>query len=439
MKHEKYSLGYDALRVWARWLHRMIHKRITVAGLVNIPKDKPVIFAPNHQNALMDAMAVLLTTKHQPTWLARADIFKNKFISRILFFLKMSPVYRIRDGKESLGKNDEVFDLSIRVLKNNRSLALFPEAQHTFKRQSAAHKKAVPRIAFMAEEREDFNLDIHIIPVGLYYDHYYRFNRELIITFGKPIRVKDFESLHRENPGAATIALRKEIYNRLVPLTIHIKSRENYEVYETLREIYRNDLSGKIKPQERLEFEKAFIRKVEEFEAKSPDEARKLFELADSYRQKLDHIDVDDKVARKSWTVLRAIWNAFLSGISFPVFLYGWLNFFLGFHLPSIMVRKKIKDRVFWATVEYVAWIIFIPLFLLIQWGIVWAVSGDFWLSIIYLLSLPLFGKLALNLSGFYRRTLQMIRLAAGGARARSIRYLRRQILEKIERISKSI
>lgn len=437
MKHEKYSFGYDALRVWARWLHRMIHKRITVAGLENIPKDKPVIFAPNHQNALMDAMAVLLTTKHQPTWLARADIFKNRFVSRILYFLKMSPVYRIRDGKESLGKNDEVFDLSIRVLKNNKSLAVFPEAQHSFKRQSLPHKKAVPRIAFMAEEREEFNLDIHIIPVGLYYDHYYRFNRELMVNYGDPIQVKEFEDQYRENPGAANIALRKEIYNRLVPLTIHIKSREHYPEYETLREIYRNDLPGKIKPQERLELEKAFIRKVENFEKKSPDEARKLFELAENYGQKLDHIDVEDKGAGKIWTTLRAIWNTFLSGISLPVFLYGWLNFFLGFHLPSILIRKKIKDRVFWATVEYVAWIIFIPMFLLIQWGVFWAVSGSFLYSIIYLLTLPFFGKLALNLNDFYRKTIQQIRLVSAGKKTRfQIKRLREDILTLIGHFS---
>ena len=429
MKHEKYSFGYDVLRVWARWLHRMIHKRITITGIENIPQDKPVIFAPNHQNALMDAMAVLLTTKHQPTWLARADIFKNKFVSRILYFLKMSPVYRIRDGKESLGKNDEVFDLSIRVLKNNKSLALFPEAQHSFKRQSLPHKKAVPRIAFMAEEREDFNLDIHIIPVGLFYDHYYRFNRELIVHYGEPIRVKDFEAQYRENPGAATIALRKEIYNRLVPQTIHIKSRDKYAAYEALREIYRNDLPPKTRPQERLELEKAFIRKVEDFEATSPDETQKLFELAENYRQNLEQVDVEDKVARKSWTVLRAIWNTFLSGITLPVFLYGWLNFFLGFHLSSILVRKKIKDRVFWATVEYVAWIISIPLFLLIQWGAVWAISGDFWLSMLYLLTLPLFGKLALNLNDFYRKTLQQIKWVSTRKKARSrIKMIRQEI-----------
>ncbi|MDD3526473.1 MAG: 1-acyl-sn-glycerol-3-phosphate acyltransferase, partial [Bacteroidales bacterium] len=150
MKHENYSLGYDLLRIHARLLHRLIHRRITVSGLENIPKDVALILAPNHQNALMDAMAVLLTVPPQPVWLARADIFGNPVINKILHFLKISPVYRIRDGKNNLSKNDEVFDLALRVLKNKRALAIFPEGMHTFRRQSAPHKKAIPRIAFMA-------------------------------------------------------------------------------------------------------------------------------------------------------------------------------------------------------------------------------------------------------------------------------------------------
>ena len=83
----------------------------------------------------------------------------------------------------------------------------------------------------------------------------------------------------------------------------------------------------------------------------------------------------------------------------------------------------------FWATVEYVAWIISIPLFLLIQWGAVWAISGDFWLSMLYLLTLPLFGKLALNLNDFYRKTLQQIKWVSTRKKARSrIKMIRQEI-----------
>lgn len=435
MNHEKYSFGYDVLRVYARWVHRMIHRRITIAGMENLPQDKPIIFAPNHQNALMDAMAVLLATKHQPTWLARADIFKNKTISKILYFLKISPVYRMRDGKENLGKNDAVFELAVRVLKNNKSLALFPEGQHTFKRQTAVHKKAVPRIAFMAEEMEGFNLDIHIVPTGLFYDHYNKFNRELIITFGEPVKIRDFKAQYQENPGAAALALRDEIYARLIPLTLQIHSKEHYNDYEVLREIFRNDLPGTLSPVEKLEKEKQFIRRVEACEKESPEETDEIFKLTRDYDKKLKALKVEDNVVRQKRTGLRAMGNAFLCGISLPVFLYGWINFFLGFHLPSILIRKKIKDEVFWATVEYVSWILFIPVFLLIQWGVVWIATGNFLISLVYLVTLPLFGKAALCLNDFYKKTLHQLRLT-GTSKAGVIRNLRNQILEKIKRLS---
>ncbi len=429
MNHEQYSLGYDALRVYARWLHKMIHRRITIAGMENLPKDKPIIFAPNHQNALMDAMAVLLATKHQPTWLARADIFKNKTIRKILYFLKISPVYRMRDGKENLGKNDAVFELAVRVLKNNKSLALFPEGQHTFKRQTAAHKKAVPRIAFMAEEREDFTLDIHIVPTGLFYDHYNRFNRELIVTFGEPVKISDFKKQYQENPGAAAISLRNEIYAKLIPLTLQIHSKEHYDEYELLREVFRNDLPKNTKPVNKLEQEKQFIRNVEAFEKGAPKKAEEILKYAEEYRNKLSSLKISDEVVRLKNAGLRAFAYAFLSGITLPVFLYGWLNFFLGFHLPSVLIRKKIKDEVFWATVEYVAWIMTIPIFLLIHWGVVWIVTGNFWYAMIYLVTLPLFGKAALYLKDFYKRTLQQVRWTTS---AKPVRVQLKKLRKKI-------
>ena len=55
-------------------------------GVENINPDDHLIFAPNHQNALMDALAVLFTHKGQPVFLARADIFKKKAIASVPLF-----------------------------------------------------------------------------------------------------------------------------------------------------------------------------------------------------------------------------------------------------------------------------------------------------------------------------------------------------------------
>ena len=164
MKYEKWSLGYWVLKQYVRFVDWIIHNKTIMLGMDNIPKDKPLVFVPNHQNALSDPMAILLNTKFQPVWLARADIFKNKTVALLLRFMKIMPVYRIRDGKDELTKNDKTFADSIKVLKSNGVLALFPEGTHTGKRQMISHKKAAPRIIFMAEEKSDKNLNIQIIP-----------------------------------------------------------------------------------------------------------------------------------------------------------------------------------------------------------------------------------------------------------------------------------
>jgi 1-acyl-sn-glycerol-3-phosphate acyltransferase len=429
MKHENYSLGYDILKVHARLLHRFIHRNITVLGLENIPKNTPIIFAPNHENALMDAMAVLLSCPMQPTWLARADIFGNPVVDAILNFLKISPVYRIRDGKESLAKNDEVFDLSIRVLKNKKSLALFPEAMHNFRRQTIAHKKAVPRIAFMAEENENFTLGLQVIPVGLNYSNYYKVNRELIVNFGKPIFLHDYEKQYRDNKNTAIVALRTEIHNRLVPLTLNIKSKQHYDEYETLLEIYNNNAGHYKNAVEKFERGQEAVKKIELWEVGHPEGSKALFDNAREYRDRIDKLKISDKTIRQKPGLFRVMLNGVVALLSLPLFLYGWLNFFFSLWLPIIIVRKKMRDKSFWATFEFTLWIILVPIFTLLQTFLVWVFTKDLWITLAYFVSLPLFGKLSMYLADYYKSTIQRFRVLAAGKVINGIVALRDKIV----------
>ena len=192
MKYEKWSFGYWCIKKYVTFADWLIYKKIVITGKNNIPRNKPIVFAPNHQNALSDSVAVILHTRFQPVWLGRADIFKSKHLAAILKFIKIIPAYRIRDGRENLAKNDKTFNDSVKILENIAALALFPEATHSGKRQMMAHKKAVSRIVFLAEEKTNNILDIQIIPTGIYYSHYWKFNRSLVLNFGEPICVKDF-------------------------------------------------------------------------------------------------------------------------------------------------------------------------------------------------------------------------------------------------------
>jgi 1-acyl-sn-glycerol-3-phosphate acyltransferase len=61
---DRFSLRYRLLKIYAIFGHWIFYRRIEVKFRERIPRDRPVLLAPNHQNALMDAMAPLLTTRH---------------------------------------------------------------------------------------------------------------------------------------------------------------------------------------------------------------------------------------------------------------------------------------------------------------------------------------------------------------------------------------
>ena len=161
---EKYSAGYTILKTAANfWHNKFFYRKVIVIGRENINPEDHLIYAPNHQNALMDALAVLFTLKGQPVFLARADIFRSKVMASILYFLKILPVYRIRDGYDNLKSNDWIFQKTIDVLRNKNGLVILPEGSHVGTRRLRQLKKGICRIAFQADEATGFKMNIKIV------------------------------------------------------------------------------------------------------------------------------------------------------------------------------------------------------------------------------------------------------------------------------------
>ena len=410
MKYEKWSLGYWMLKQYVRFVDWIIHKEVVVLGKENIPSDKPFLIAPNHQNALSDPMAILLHTKYQPVWLARADIFKNPIAAFILRFLKIMPVYRLRDGKDQLAKNDKTFSDSIKVLRNNKPLALFPEAAHSAKRQMLAHKKAVPRIVFLAEEKASDNLDIHIIPTGIFYSSYWKFNRSVLVKFGQPILVNNYLEEYATSQNSATMALRDDLQQAIEPLTININSKEFYESFELIREIYGKKYlksQGKIDNLvNRFYSDQQLVNKLDKLAANEPKEAENLSAEVKNYNRL-----VKSKGLR-NWLVENPEYNFWKLGLNklvlflgLPVFLFGFIFNAIPFFVIDTITRKKLKDFAFWSTFYLSLSLILFPLVYLLE---LWAVSSllpGIELKLLFVACLPLAGKLAFRWYILFRKT----------------------------------
>jgi 1-acyl-sn-glycerol-3-phosphate acyltransferase len=417
MKYEKKSAGYWLLKQYVRIADWFILKKTIVTGKENIPLHKPVIFAPNHQNALSDPMAVLLNTSYQPVWLARADIFgRSKILDNILRFMKMVPVYRLRDGKDNLEKNEYTFDVSVKVLENNFALALFPEAAHSGKRQMLVHKKAVPRIAFMAEEKSDRLLDIQIIPSGINYSHYWKFNRVVIINFGEPVRVSDYLETYSRNPSAAVMALKAKVHEALLPLVINIASTKYYDGFDKIREIYgKHYLKRQQKNFSALNLfrsEQDLVRQLDEMEKNHPEETEQVVQDAVNYTHEVNRLGLRSWLLDSNQIHLPIILgNILLLLAGLPLFLFGFIFNAVPFFIIDRVVRKKVKDKTFWSTFFLVAGLVIFPLFYLLEFlAAIWFIPG-LWLKMAFLISLPFAGKIAFQWYILLRKTIGRLRL----------------------------
>jgi len=394
---EKFSKGYALLKFVAGfWHNNIFYRRVIVLGRDNINPEKNLIFAPNHQNALMDALAVLFTHKGQPIFLARADIFKKKLIASLLYFLKILPVYRIRDGFSSLKSNDKIFLKTIDVIKNRNGLVILPEGNHEGVRRLRQLKKGICRIAFQAEEASGFGLNIQIIPVGLEFTNYTRYRQVLTVVYGKPIEVSDFHELFKKSPEIAYNELRSALSSRMKRLMVHIESDEDYEAIDELRVMVNGRYSDDIRLP-KLFRDRMLIEKLNRLKENMPDIYRRICNLSLNIKEKAKKLKIEYRVLAKKnhplgWLV------AGIAGLifTFPVFLFGNIFTLTFLEIPNLQI-KKIKDPQFHSSIKYglslAMAFIFLPLFLILFLVFI----SPWWLALSFFILLPLSGLFAWN------------------------------------------
>jgi len=233
------KLWLHCVRAYVRLGLFFYYKRIHVFGIETIPKDKPVLILANHQNALLDALIIAAKFNGFHYFLTRASVFKSPFFSKLLKSLQMLPVYRIRDGFQTISKNNAIFKLCSQLLSSNNSIIIFPEGNHNLRRTVRPLSKGFTRLVFETLETNP-NLDLQLVPVGFNYKQLENFADEVAIYIGEPITAKDFVLNDRNN---AVLNLKETVHDSLAMLTTHISSN-NYEMHlKTLENLNVNFLN----------------------------------------------------------------------------------------------------------------------------------------------------------------------------------------------------
>ncbi|GMN09495.1 hypothetical protein MTsPCn9_00490 [Croceitalea sp. MTPC9] len=243
------QLGYYFFKYWISFGLFFYFKKIIVIGLEDIPKNKPILLLSNHQNALLDVLLIATRNSLKPWYLTRSDVFKSKLFSPLFYFLQMIPIYRMRDGKDTLSKNQAIFNQCGELLNNNETLLIFPEADHNLKRRVRPLSKGFTRLLFNALE-ENPKLEIQLVPVGHNYLRATNFPDSTALYFGKPISVQDFLN---ENKNDTVSKIKYTVAEQLKLLTTNIEDEANYDsIYSILENegvnfLYPKEVNARIK------------------------------------------------------------------------------------------------------------------------------------------------------------------------------------------------
>ncbi|MDR0763908.1 MAG: 1-acyl-sn-glycerol-3-phosphate acyltransferase [Bacteroidales bacterium] len=378
-KVSRFSLPYLFLRECFRFSFKLIYFRrfyvrtrnnngSFVKGVQGLPqKDTPIVVVSNHQNGLTDALLILfaLPRRFVPVYMARADIFKKKWIAAILYFFRLIPIYRMRDGKESLSENEHIFTTAAHIIQKGLPICLFPEGMHQEGHWLGTVKKGFAKIAFEAAMRMDFPQDMLIVPCGNHYDGYYGYRNEVLFTFGDPILLSGYYDMYRENPPKACLQLAHDIELCINELMLNIdvnslkiaenlsetEKRNLYETLNTAREAERPAIAHalgikhkRLSLPEKLLADRAYLEKIRKMTSAEFNAYLQSLQNTSSIKQR-------PKQSRKKTTLIQIL-LLLLSPISAVGFLLNSPSVLLGERLAKKLSRKNKMLR---SGIEYVA------------------------------------------------------------------------------------
>ena len=342
---------YDILRPIVDWNVFQSYRRAAVVGQENIPADGAVILAPNHCNTLMDALVILRANKKETVFGARADMFNIKLVAKIMFFLRILPMVRQRDGLRNVLKNKDTEEVIVETLEHGVPFCIFPEGKHRAAHSLQVLGKGVFRAALSANAKFGDKKPVYIVPVGIEYGDYFRYHSTSLVTYGKAINVTEFvKSLEVENEAQMIEPLRKELTKRMSELITYIDYNEDYDGKWTLTRLlslrYKNTLEEQMRNNRRI------ISEIEQKYEKAPEAMKSLLDKA----AKFDKMRRKKGVSIYSFAAKNSFTRIFLKMLAALIMLPAYV-FSAAASLPlwgiSAILRKIIKDRAFKNTATF--------------------------------------------------------------------------------------
>ncbi len=187
------SIVRGSIYIWCK-----VYYRAEIIGLENIPKEGPLIFCGNHRTYL-DPPLMVATAKRDMKFLAKEELYNNKFLAFLGWVFEAIPVKRDE-------KDVSAIKTSLKFLKSGQCIALFPEGTRNGLEKGEKVKDGVAFFAVRSGAK--------VVPCGIKGGT--KENRKVTITYGMPL---DYSEYKGTKDKEKLEEITEEIMDKIIELT----------------------------------------------------------------------------------------------------------------------------------------------------------------------------------------------------------------------------
>jgi len=385
---KKWNFGYKLAYGWVNIGMRFFYKKYEIVGIENIPKESGVLFAVNHQNAFMDPIVISSQLEQNTYGLTRSDIFKNRYISKILRSFYMIPVFRQRDGVNTIKANENTFNECYDLLNNNAYVIVFPEGNQSNKKTLRSLKKGIARIGMGAANKINYTKPIYIVPIGLNYSNYTNMRATLLINIGKAISLEDYYENHQNDVTSTINNITSKVRLEMAKLMINIES-DKYDQVHSLLKIHDNLKESYSSLHNELISHQELIKKLKKNEKEDSNNFQDLCINSNKLNEFIEKNKLHNKSFRNNKTPFKVLFKILLLVFLSPIHLLSLISNYLPYKIPVWIVNNKVKDVHFHSSVKMMLGSLLFIIFWIFQTAII-ALCFDSYIWLYYLLSLPI-------------------------------------------------
>lgn len=392
-------------------------RKIIVAGKEFIPTEGPIILVANHPNTLMDPLLIATLTNQRIGFVANAGIFINKFISSILSYFHVIPIFRKQDVEagEKLD-NKTSFAKCHEYLQNKGSLLIFPEGTSHYELKLREIKTGTARIALSYEEIKSFKGGLKIVPIALDYSDAIQFRSIVSVTVCPAIDVDSYKEFYAKDEVTAVTELTEAIRKELAAIIPQTSNKEQEKFLVQAHQFYSlynlSNTDQEFHSDQLLELRNQVSKALRFIYANNSQLYSKMKRQLSHYYELLKNEKLSPQaIPTEEFKQSSYIIDILKFILLFPVYVIGLVCNYLPYMLVAKIFKRLKLEIEYRAPVQMMLGMFIFPLYYaLIFWAFKAKVSDDIWLLMGLLVIMPLSGYGCLFFYNRFRRFIEQLR-----------------------------